>query len=154
MCLFEGDVLRARAWSPDRYRSGADRSPVGWRPAVWEVCRDARATGRLRTSEGAGWAPGDFLVFGRDGQSPLVQGGLGHIAIVDQLGEGDDGADAAPLVGGGLADTTSSAIAYTIGGDEAGRDGIGVRRTRRVLGAPAPEPIVAWIQVSPQDPSA
>ena len=155
MCLFEGDVLRAHAWSPDHYRSGVDGSPVGWRPAVWQVCRDARATGALRMPEGAGWAPGDLLVFGRNGQSPLVEGGLGHITIVDRLGEDEDGAEATGPVGGtGQADATDGAVTYTIGGDEAGQNGIGVRRTRRVVGAPTPEPIVAWIQLSAPDPSA
>jgi len=104
--------------------------------------------------DGAGWAPGDLLVLGRDGQSPLVQGGLGHITIVDRLGADDDGPNTAPPVDDGPADTTGGAVTYAIGGDEAGPDGIGVRRTRRVLGAPTPEPIVAWIQLSAQDPSA
>jgi hypothetical protein len=123
-CLFDANTARALAWTPLDFGAGDDSSPVGWRAAVSELCDDARATSMLREDLSGGWTPSDLLIFGRAGENPL-HGGLGHVAIVDAL----------EPAGG----------TWTIGGDEAGAGGIGVRRTLRPT---TEEPLVAWIQVA------
>ena len=72
------------------------------RCAVWELVEDARAAGTLR-EPGAYWpAPGDLAVYGRQGQTPLTRGGLGHVGrviearnqtVIDISGNSGDAAD-------------------------------------------------------------
>lgn len=117
-------AARARAWSARAYVESGEGPPVGWRAAVAELVADARGTSTWHdVSEGTSPDPGDLLVMGRLGQDPR-QGGLGHVAIVEEEVEG-----------GGL---------WTIGGNESDA----VRRTLHWAAASGREPIVGWIALA------
>lgn len=114
-------------WAPDAV--GAHGwPPIGYRAAVAELVADARATGTLSLPEDGGdlafIRPGDLVVFGREGQSP-VHGGLGHVAVYE---------------GSAMWGTFQ-----TIGGDEMGPGGYGVRRMLRPTAA---EPVVGWVSLA------
>lgn len=63
--------------------------PIGYRAAVWEIVADARATNALRLPQAAEHPlPGDLLIYGRDGATPLT-GGAGHITFCAAWSDGD-----------------------------------------------------------------
>lgn len=122
----EEAAARTRRWSAHTYVETGEGPPVGWRAAVAELVTDACGTSTWHdVTEGTSPTPGDLLVMGRLGQDPR-HGGLGHVAIVDEVT--DDGG------------------VWTIGGNESDA----VRRTLRRAAAAADEkePIVGWIALA------
>lgn len=70
------------SWCAFEARQGAELVPHGWRIAVWELVRDARASGAWRdwTAVPAGGPrPGDLVIFRRNGD-PREPGQTGHVA--------------------------------------------------------------------------
>lgn len=111
----------ALMWEPADHVAH-DLPPFTLRAAVAELVADARTCGALRLPPTAETPlPGDLLVYGRDGQSPLA-GGLGHVAFCERW------------------DETTAAVS--------GNDEDAVRLQSWDAGAPAPwGPLLAWISV-------
>lgn len=71
------------SWCAYDARQGAEWMPHGWRIAVWELVRDARAAGTWRewtASAPNGPRPGDLVIYRRSGGDPRNPGQLGHVA--------------------------------------------------------------------------
>ena len=136
LSLFQGDAAAALRWNAAAFLGGEVKQPVGWRAAVSELVVDAEASGVLHSIHPGDlapgerpWAPGDLMIFGRNGENPLA-GGFGHVAFVDEL----------------LEDSTETMM---IGGDTMGSDpppvGYGVRRTAL---SKEGHPPLAWVSLT------
>lgn len=70
------------SWCAFEARQGAETVPHGWRIAVWELVRDARASGAWRdwtVGASSGPRPGDLVIYRRKGD-PRQPGQTGHVA--------------------------------------------------------------------------
>lgn len=70
------------SWCAFEARQGAESVPHGWRIAVWELVRDARASGAWRdwtVGTTSGPKPGDLVIYRRKGD-PRQAGQTGHVA--------------------------------------------------------------------------
>lgn len=70
------------SWCAFEARQGAETVPHGWRIAVWELVRDARASGAWRdwtVGASSGPRPGDLVIYRRKGD-PRQAGQTGHVA--------------------------------------------------------------------------
>lgn len=71
------------SWCAFEARQGAEAVPHGWRIAVWEVVRDARAAGAWRdwsAGQPGGPRPGDLVIYRRSKGDPRNIGQMGHVA--------------------------------------------------------------------------
>jgi hypothetical protein len=70
------------SWCAFEAQQGAETVPHGWRIAVWELVRDARASGAWRdwtVGASSGPRPGDLVIYRRKGD-PRQPGQTGHVA--------------------------------------------------------------------------
>jgi hypothetical protein len=94
---FAADTL---AWPTARDGTAPPLPPIGYRAAVAELVADARTNGTWHDIQELGAppsapAPGDLLIFARDGGDPR-HGGLGHVGFCASV----DGATRWTLLGG------------------------------------------------------
>lgn len=71
------------SWCGYDAREGSEPMPHGWRIAVWELVRDARAVGTWRdwaAGKPGGPRPGDLVIFKRGSGDPRNLGSMGHVA--------------------------------------------------------------------------